>query len=510
MSIALLLTIVGVGLSSLLAATVTGQMRNTRFDVQRTHALNAAQSGIDVAVSAIRSTTKPDNSGNGDASLLPCGPISGTVSDGRAASYTVSIYYLAARPPAGDVAWARSQPPISCSPGLGPATLPRYALLESTGYARAGTPGRTVVATYTLSTSMSNPKIVGGLIHAHRTSGPDMCMSAGADQLVGGEYLYVMLCDTTSRRQKFAYQPNLNLKLVGSETSAAPGGMCLDAGTPHVANAPVRFRPCEASTIPRQQWGQNDYSAFQGTSDGVSLDRFCFNIVSPGTSGSRVVLGDSATDPAACYVAWDSRKTFFPDSTVGSGRAGPAQKQLVNDNQFGKCIDMTADDVTWPYLVIFPCKQQLTGTVQWNQAWNTPVIPAGATSATGPIYTNNTTDGYTYCLRSPGTTTRGYYPTLTRCTPATVTSSTMLWTVRGDTGFFSTSYRIESTYGTTANNPFCLTATDPDAPDPDLWVTDGFGSFSKLALATCTDSTPQKWNVASVITGSTLEDAVER
>jgi hypothetical protein len=497
-----LLTIAGVGLSLLLATTVYAQQRTTRFDVRRAHALNAAQTGIDVAVSTIRAAIKSDGSGD-PAKLPPCDTaLAGPVSQGAAAAYSVKIYYLSAKPPSGDVTWA-ANPSRKCKAPY------RYALIESTGNAQPGTPARTLVATYVFSTTTINPNIPGGQISAYReTSTVKLCLSADRDRLTGGEPVIVATCENPpTGRQKFAYEGNLNLVLVSSRTRSNPRGMCVDAGSRPAHQSPVTFRPCAATTTPSQQWGLNDYSAFQGTTDGINLNNFCLNVRDPGTNLSPVVLGNKGNDQNACEKGFSENKTFFTDPAVGTGKAGRATKQLVNYSQFSRCIDVPQNNPGLGYVIVFPCKQQPNGSVLWNQTWNLPSIPSGASSASGPIHTKDTSSGITHCLTSQGPNT---YPSLTPCNPAVVPlPANLTWTYRVDSGVYSDSYRIESTY--LASSARCLTPTDPTAPPPVTWETwDRSLRFSKVMLTPCTNSELQKWNASPTIVKSALTDVVER
>ena len=527
MPLAMLLTIVGIGLSVVLAGTVSAQQRTTRVDLQRADAVNAAQSGINVALSQLRAAV--DGTGSaGDRSELPCNKpttvstafpqgyaFTGKVSPSRAAEYTTEIYYLAASPPAGNVAWARANK-LPCTVGSGTATVPMYALIAATG--RGGPEAsRTLYATYTFSSTQSNPHLAGGQIRIFRFDPTDIeyCLTSLTDTPSAGDALYTRPCDDTSKRQEFAYEANLNLVLA-STRSTTPRGMCLDGGSPVAAGNTVRFQPCAATTVTRQQWGENDYSAFQGTSDGVGLNDLCFNVATP-NANSVIKLGQALDDNhVACYYGWDDMKTMFPDADVGTGRAGPATDQLVNNDQFGRCIDVTDDDVAFGHLIVFPCKQKPSGRIQWNQEWIIPTIPPGATSITGPIYTTCPVDwdeepcalGKKYCLTSPGSTAAGQYVTVQICPPGP-TPPEMTWTYRQDTGLYSNSYRIESTYGVTSGANHCLSPTDPDAASPDLWYTFDV-PFSKLVLAKCTSSDLQKWNVSPVTVSGALKDILER
>jgi hypothetical protein len=501
----LVLSIVGVGLSLLLATTVQIQQRTTRFDVRRAHALNAAQTGIDVGVSKIRAAIK--SGGSGDlAKLPPCGTFTGSVNPDGSAPYEVTIYYLSEKPQSGDVDGAAAG--SMCMPGAKPTTVPRYALIKSIGKSQPGAVGRTLVATYVFSTTTINPNIPGGQISAYReTSTVKLCLSADRDRLTGGEPVIVATCvNPPTGRQKFAYEGNLNLVLVSSRTPSNPRGMCVDAGSRPAHQSSVTFRPCAATTTPSQQWGLNDYSAFQGTTDGINLNNFCLNVRDPGTNLSPVVLGNQSNDQNACEKGFSENKTFFTDPAVGTGKAGRATKQLVNYSQFSRCIDVAENNPKTKFLVVFPCKQQPTGTVTWNQVWNLPEIAPGDSSVDGPIHT--ATAGVSYCLTNVGPT---QYPELSVCSPGSVTDQSMIWTYRVDSGTYSSSYRIESTYGASPGNPYCLTPTDLGGSKKDVWtVFGGSADFSKVALARCDDSAMQKWNASPTIVKSALMDVVER
>jgi hypothetical protein len=525
--IALLLTIVGVGLSVVLAGTVGAQQQNTQVELQRADAVNAAQAGIDVALAQIRNAVDTTDD-SGDISKLPCNKpttisaqypngyaFTSTVSVNQPATYHTEIYYLASKPAAGDLIWARNNK-LTCVVGNGTAVLPQYALIATTGI---GGPDatRTLFATYGFSSNLSNPNIAGGQIRVFRYSAADteLCFASPVDSPIAGDSLWTKVCDNTSKRQEFAYEANLNLVLVSSRTAANPRGMCLDGGSPPAAGTIVKFQVCAATTIARQQWGQNDLGAFQGTTDGVSLNQFCMNVSSPGTASLVKLARAPSANSDECYNFWDDTKTVFPDADVGTGRAGSATDQLVNNEQFGRCIDVTSNDVAAGFLIVFPCKQKPSGRILWNQEWIVPAIPTGETSVTGPIYTtcpasqNNPacSDGSKYCLTSPGSIAAGQYVKVIICPPGP-TPANMTWTVREDTGFYSTSYRIESTYGVTSGVNYCMSPTDPTASSPDLWYT--FGTpFSKLVLAKCTSTDLQKWNVLPFTVSNPLKDIVE-
>jgi hypothetical protein len=505
---AMLLTLVGVALSSLMVPVVLTQTGSTREQVERVHALHAAQAGLDVAVAHIRAAN--DGAGVGVLAKLPCGPFSGKVGLGGTARYQVTIDYLATDPRGQSDSWVTANR-ITCTAGAGASSLPAFALLRSQGTDHptgtfVPTATRSLRGTYVFHTS--NPHITGGLIHVWKTSTDiDLCLDAGSGSPAAGTNLQIQRCDPTSNRQKFAYNPNLTLVLVSSKTTTNPLGMCLDAGTPHVAGAVVKFQPCSAVTRPQQQWSYNDYGNFEGTTDGTTLDGFCFNVDSASAGGQSnnsqnvgnfIILGRVGNQK--CRRSYDNIQNFFPDPPVGAGAAGAAVGQVVNYAQFGRCMDVTHSDVNHRYLIVWPCMQAPhTANIGWSQKFSLPAVPVGGISATGRI---TTSPGTLYCLRSPGSTAAGQYVTVAPC-PSGSTPLNMTWTVYADTGVYETSYRIQDAYG------YCLSPTDPTATPPDLYSE--FPAISKIVVAPCTGSTMQKWNAPPGISNAQpLKDIGEK
>jgi hypothetical protein len=470
LALALLLTLVGVSMTGLLASMVITQIGSTRVDVQRVHAINAAQGGLDVALGHIRAAD--DGAGNGLLSSLPCGPLTGRVGAGGTARYEVTISYVA-------VDSVGTRRPVVCIPSGGAYSTPTHALLLSKGTDQPtgsfdAVATRTLSATYTFHTK--NQNIAGGLIHAFKTSTVDLCLDAGSSAPAAGTSVQMQPCGPGSTQQKFAYQTNLTLVLVAAQTPATPLGMCLDAGAPHATGAVVRFQPCAATTRPQQQWSINDSANFQGTADGKSLDAYCFTVQNPNWPGSVVVLG-------GCGGAYNSTNTFSPDASVGAGAAGPAAGQLVNFHQFGRCLDVTGQDVNAVYLIVWPCKQAPDATqVTWNQRWALPALADKATSATGQITTRPSA---TYCLQSPGGAAGGQYVKVVPCVSG-YSPPSQTWTVYADTGSYPTSYQIRDGFG------YCLSPTDPNAKPADLYPQGE--QISKIVVAACSGSTLQKWN----------------
>jgi hypothetical protein len=311
-------------------------------------------------------------------------------------------------------------------------------------------------------------------------------MDAGSAAPSVGTPVRMQPCSPGSAQQKFAYNTNLTLQLTASVTDTNALGMCLDAGTPHNNGAIVVFQNCGSVTLPQQQWSINDSANFEGTTNGSTLDGFCLNVQNPDTAGSLVVLGNGTK----CKQAYDNVQTWSPDAAVGAGAAGTETGQLVNFNQFGRCIDVTEQNVTYKdpvtddtYLIVWPCKQAPNvANVAWNQKWTLPAILPGLVSGTGRITTKPNS---LYCMQSPGSTAAGQYVKVVVC-PGSGTPTSMTWTVYGDTGTYLTSYRVVDGYGN------CLVPTDPNASPADLYAKGN--QISKLVVRACSGDTTQKWN----------------
>jgi hypothetical protein len=503
MVMAMLVVLVGVMMSLLLVPLAVNQVHATQTQDRHNTELGAAETGLDVAVGQIRSAA--DGSGTGDISALPCGPMTGSVSAGGTARYQVTIDYLPADPKGQTDEWIEDNR-LDCASGAGTSTAPTHALLRAQGTNAAtgafGTvPSRKLEATYIFHTD--NRLVSGGQIHVYPTPGGlDLCMDAGSTDPASGTSLLMKRCDPSSLTQRFTYNPNLTISLVASKTAADPLGMCLDAGTPHANNSLVKFQKCEttAPKLTQQQWSFNGNANLQGTSDGKTLDKYCLNLQSPNVDGSFVIL----LDGTGCKQGYNNTQTFQPDAAAGAGAAGidetvPGKPvgQLVNFEQFGRCLDVTNQNAAYAFMIAWPCKQAPDkANLDWNQTWELP--PA---EVPGRITTKN--GSTTYCLESPGSTAPGQYVKLTSTCPGNNPPTSVKWRVFGKTDRYDTSYRIMDESG------FCLSVTDPTAKPPDFFQS-GLG-ISKIVVAKCDSSRLQKWNASPDLLDTTpLANVLEK
>lgn len=501
LTLAILLIVVGMMTSALMLPTVLRQVSDTRVNVQRVHALHAAQAGLDVAIGHIRLAN--DGNGNGVLAQLPCGPFTGAVSAAGTERYLVYVDYFGTDPAGRSDAWIAANR-ITCISGGGTTVTPAFALLRAQGTDTAtgsfGTVStRQLAGTYTFQTT--NQNVVGGLIHVYKTAtSTDLCMDAGATSPAAGTNVQMQPCTAGSSKQKFAYNQNLTLVLVASKTTTLPLGMCLDAGTPHAVGNLVQFQPCTATTIAQQQWSINDSANFEGTSNGTTLDGYCFNVQNPNVAGSFLILGSTGT--SKCRKSYDNIENFQPEAAVGAGAAGAATGQLVNFAEFGRCLDVTDQNVGSAFLIAWPCKQTPNpALITWNQKWALPAIATGDTSASGKIYTSPSAGPY--CLTSPLSTASGQYVKVLPCPTSGTLPLNMTWTVYANTGVYTTSYRIVD------SNGYCLAPTDPDAASPDFFSKGQ--QISKSVVATCNGSKLQKWNAPpNILDALALKDLTEK
>lgn len=503
--LAMLVTVVGVGLSVFMSMLVMSQLHTTAFEARRVLALDAAQAGLDVGVAQVRGATKIDSSGDvvGDATKLPCGGLTGTVGD---ASYTVAPSYYDADPQGHlqDAAWVTAHT-VVCVTGRGTATVPGYAVFTSKGTASdAGTSSRTLSGTYVVHTN--NVNIAGGLVHVYRASTTlnDLCIDAGSGTPSAGTAVKMQLCNGGAVSQTWAYDGNLRLVLVSSQSVGDPG-LCLQAGTTHAASNPVTLQPCVTTkpTLYAQQWSINDSSNLVGSnSTGTNTDSYCFNVAQANQPGSALIITTS------CSGSYNNVSTFSLDANAGAGQAsstvGQAIGQLVNYSQFGRCLDDTNQNPDSPYMIAWPCKQNPDPTkVAWNQRYTLPALkPADdKTAANHQPGTISTVKGATtYCLQSPLSEAVYQYVTTKVCSGI----SSQQWTVYGATDQYATSYQIVDSTG-----KLCLQPRDQNATPPDLFQ--DVNKVAKIYVAPCNGSTLQKWNAnMNDLAGVALKDVAER
>lgn len=462
---ALLVSLVGMSMTAALVPVVVTQVTGTRNISGRTQALDAAQAGIDAALGQLRAATAPSAPEVGELERLPpCVMTGNQEADGLRYRVTLTYYGLPDNP-------ADTTPlELTCPPLDVPvtATLTATGTGSPDGSLDAGAAGtRTLQATYTFKTN--NENITGGAIQLASPTVDPLCMDGGTTPVT------MQLCDPGgSSDQRFAYTTDLAVKLIASETTATPDGLCLDAPLPHTSGSSVTLQPCLGRTA-RQQWSLDNYSNFQGTEDGVNLDGYCINLRNAGLVGSQLMIGGCGS--------LANQRSFRPQPGTGAGMASAATGQLVNYQQFSRCLDVTHHVWSSDYMIVWFCKQAPDGTVPWNQKWTLPTVVAPEVKTEPERIRTAGSGNPGACLRTPDSTTG--FVTMSLCSlNGTLTDERLKWTVYGDTGTYTTSYRIVDTNGN------CLTPSDLTGPSPETH-SDG---TAKLKVAPCTRSELQKWN----------------
>lgn len=498
----MLISLVALSVSAAMVPIVLTQIGTTRNSIARVHALNAAQTGLDVAVGQIRKSV--DGAGAGTLSKLPCGPLTGNVGVGGTARYRITINYFKVDPStltAAQIANTADTNHVICVSGLGTPTVPRYALLRSQGTDQASgtlstnpavctTQARCIEATYTVVTN--NQNIPGGLIHNHYSAtGADLCFDAGSTAPTSGTQLRMQPCDENSDQQKFEYDRSLRLRLKVTENTGT--GMCLDAVD--ADGAAVVFRACDPAIVPQQRWSFNGGSRFQGT-DATNIDfsDHCLVAVPAYTANIGVVLD-------TCGTTTEDSAVFSPDAAVGAGAAGKSLGQLVNYDQFGRCIDVSQKNVNAGFLIDWPCKQS-PGALQWNQIWTIPIVPTGnLTGVTGTISTNAPTGQH--CMVSPGSGAVGQHVTVAPCQAGP--PAAMTWRRYEESDTYAKAYRITDYWNQ------CLIPKDPNAVPDDTYTGSGGTRISKITVAACTGAAAEKWNApANIEDPSPLQNITEK
>jgi hypothetical protein len=500
------------GLTVVLLSVVLGQLAPTYLDQKTTKTVYSAQAGVQAAIAVFRSISSPPLYIYGNPALLPCTITSntnGSTSGGD--TYAVSIAYYSADPATAPTAT------ISCSPTAGLASSPKYAVISSTGGAPAVPGGgsathgnRTIVATYQFQ--VSNVNIPGGHIY---DSSQNYCINAVSATTIGSLVKFVpkasCVANTTSM---WIYAANYQIQLadsIANPTTAYPNGLCItgpigiypipNTTSPAIQN--VLLEPCQTgiSLNGSATAGWNQLWEWTGSYSWYGQDSTILNGSSNeclSTGGTTVLTGIAVTVQNGC------NGSFIPDSQVGPGAASKATNELVNYSDFGRCADVTNEDITSSNMISYPCKQDPSGrnAFTWNQKWYYSEPGTGSTSVSTAIYVWQYDNPATaYCLKSTGVVNST--PTFVACpNPATATTVTALkallpaseiWTRNSSASPYTYAF-IDYT------NNNCLTA-DTNEPWPSNTDILQIDVTKCTTAATATATTPtqamQQWNAPS-------------
>ncbi len=493
-----------------------GQLRPGAQARKDLSSVNAASSGLQAALSQLRSSL--DEQGAGARWRLPCvagavdttsftdgvttAPAPGAVLSAKAAllvgkpRFAVHVAYF---PQGAD---PTDMPPSWLSANALPcplASTPSFAFLQSygTGDAVGGTTGpagdRVQTAVYRFSVEGGN--VAGGRL---RTFGTDLCVDAGGAPEAGSLLTIEPCLAQGTPRQNWEYRsdltlfyggdPSLNLCLTASSVRQPQLRPCTGTGS-----GPTGTRTSGTTYVyePGQQdqlWSLDDVAHFAAARPDGGVDSTCLQPSTP-SAGSALLL-------QPCQGSVSDWQAFDPDPSVGAGKAGgnttgrpgSPTNQLVNYAQFGRCLDVTDTNVDREFMIAYPCKQAPdSAELTWNQVWT--FVPIEGDVGTLRTHTNNTD----YCLMAPDT---GDKPVVRPCAPvAADTPAVQRWRATGDDpGDPARSFHLVNLARST-----CLSIS----------LTELIYNVGIVVLEPCSGSPRQRWNAPPPPPSSGLDNIRE-
>ena len=485
---AIFFMVIVAGLSVVLLSVALSQQAPTLSAQKSTKTIYSAQAGLQAALGVIRTASGLVNVAGetlGAIEKLPC-TLGGTVEgSGTGTSYQVELNYFTVDPSGKDAVWRASKKMICNSligvvpqvNGSGALEKPKFAYIRAIGIGvtlpgqPASVGNRSLSAVYKFKVNTEN--IAGGLVYAN---GRAQCLHA-VSETAGSEvqYLPVGSC-TDPDKELWIYSSDYRLKLAHTTLNGAVGLCITGPAVDGQATQNALLQPCKATNDParwNQLWSWTNNWQGQKANITGGLSNYCLTPgAGPNYSTGRV------------KVATGCSGTFDASPQVGAGAAGKATNQMVNYKEFGRCADVTNEQIGYSYMISYPCKQDATGTgasLLWNHKWYYTEPPAGLASLAGQQITINLRDrtpADTYCFQAPASGT-GSDTTFGRCTGA----ANQKWKRVYNSGDYASSYLFVDFLGR------CLVADSSSTHS---------GGYSKVRVAACNGSLEQKWNAPPV------------
>lgn len=504
MSVIMLMMVVAL-LASIVLAVVVSQVSPTLIAEKNTRTLSAAQAGLDAASSQIRNATETSTgTPMGDMHKLPCvvkGSIDGT---GGETSYKVQVQYFLTDPVAEDTAW-RTGNALTCYTGTGTnggvRSVPRFAMMTSEGFdaastSQVGRADRVVESAYTFQ--LSTKKLGGGMI---LDEGSQFCLVADSpDEWSKIRYQPAASvdCQDQTDLNSWSWKDDYMLHLTANDRDGKIP-LCI-TGRGNAGTVDATLRPCTSSSADPlgQRWAWSEAKTWQGM-NAANTHKIASHIVNEDghvDAGDRLSVGSGP-----------GNASLDPLPAVGKGNASYLTNQVVNFNQYGRCLDVTDTDITKIYMIAFPCKQDPSGngTFDWNHKWYYDEPPLGTESVPTQIKVNNGTE---YCLITT-TSTRTVeqtapLPSVTASFPRFVKNDGTRDCSSGNTTWTRYGYSTDETlsYTFVDRHDKCLSGGGPN-PKGKLarWTT--------ITVATCDGGNDQKWNVPDTPVSASLGDFAE-
>lgn len=474
---AMLFMILLTGMSLVLLSVILAQVGPSYTAQKATRTIYTAQAGLQAALGVVRTSAAAPVGGVvfGAPSKLPCSVVGNLDGSSDDLKYTVSVRYYTSDPTGKDENWlATTATRLPCSATMGVTGEPKFAYLVSAG-GGAAAPGRaadegnrSIGAVYKFK--LTNVNIPGGRI----TSGTE-CLQAwpvtsGGPIVVGSKIRFVSAAncsDANKAAQMWTYDSSYQIKLASSlETGPA---LCITGRTMAEKDTiDATLTECLTGDARYTQlWSWTGDYTWKGQNNPIS-------------SGERAVFLGRGGSPAVLQAANGDSVDFEPSAGVGAGAAKKETNQVVNYKEFGRCIDMTNGDTGYAFLILYPCKQDPSGSpngVYWNHQFTYTEPPAGQTIlADQQIYVlKDRKAAERFCLQTPSS---GTLVVARACTDKSTTEP-QKWTRTGLTSEYSSSYLIKNKAGQ------CLTADTSQGL---------YRGWSKLTVRTCDGLAWQKWN----------------
>lgn len=491
---------------------VIAQITPTLYTNKSSRTLVAAQAGIDATVNQLRNATTKDSTGAwmGDIHKLPCtivGTVDGT---GGAAHYSATIQYFVDDPEGEDAAW-RTSNALACYVGSGAngglRAVPHFAIITSEGFDDTAKvvvdrADRVVEATYTFQ--LTTRKLSGGMVLDTDSAFCLVAASAAEGALIQYKAMTSSDCVEQTDLNSWSWRDDYMMHLTANDRDGKIPLCWSGRNTASATPTSMTLRECyTGSTDPygqRLSWTGSYTWRGQLADNSDYANSYVVNQDNHIDSGDKLSVANTVT-----YAS------LQPLPAVGKGAASKSTNQVVNQNQFGRCLDVTNQNINYSYMITYPCKQDPTGKnrFDWNHKWYYAEPAANADSVVTTITVDN---GSTYCLLtassgglvgSPGSGTNTSYRFprfVTSSNAADCSSNNAKWTRYGYNTDPLKSYTIRDANGR------CLSASDLKITAD----TSGAKNWTAVIVATCDGADEkQKWNVPDTPIGASIGDYQE-
>ncbi|MGC4174065.1 hypothetical protein [Demequina sp.] len=508
LSVILLMTVLAM-FAMIVLSLVISQVTPTLYTNKSSRTIVAAQAGIDSAVAQFRNATTKDVSGAwmGDIHKLPC-TVTGTVDGtGGEAHYSATVSYFVEDPDGKNDAWKASNK-LPCFTGTGVngglKKVPHFAIITSEGFDDTATvivdrADRVIQAAYTFQ--LTTRKMSGGMVLDTDSAFCLVADSAAVNSQIKYQAASSAACADQTDLNSWSWRDDYMIHLTSTDRDGKIPLCWSGRNTANATPVAMTLQKCDTGSADplgqRFSWTGSYTWRGQNAANTAYANSYIVNSDNHVDAGDRLSVANTVT-----YAS------LQPLSAVGKGNASYATNQVVNQNQFGRCLDVTNQSIGYSYMITYPCKQDPTGSggFDWNHKWYyaEPGENIESVQTTVTVKENNTT---TYCLTStestglsgsPGNGTNNSYrfPKFN----SNCSSDAAKWTRYGYNSDPALAYTIRDKWNR------CLSASDLKISAD----TSGAKNWTAVIVATCNASDEkQKWNVPDTPVGASVGDFEE-